>query len=136
MVVGLDVRRTQHAGTAFDVHSSLIRTEGTGESALFPYLAFLTNYPPPHLLHLVPYELACRYQCVPLGAERRMLTVATCHWLNREVTAHLHAATRRKIFQVRCERATLDEVLHYWQRLQQTADPARAQVDEVCHSSR
>lgn len=101
-----------------------------------PYLAFLTTYPSPHLLRLFPYELACRYQCVPVGAERKILTLATCHWLNREVVAQLRTATSREIFQVRCEVTTIDEVLHYWQRLQEKADPDRTglKVDEACNS--
>jgi hypothetical protein len=107
-------------------------------SDILPYLAFLTNYPPPRLLHLLPYELAYRYQCVPVGAEHKVLTLATCRWLNREIVAQLHSATRREIFQVRCEMAMIDEVLHYWQRLQAMADLAQveAQMDEACHSSR
>ncbi|SRR5258708_3224282 len=107
-------------------------------SDTLPYLAFLTNYPPPRLLHLLPYELAYRYQCVPVGAEHKVLTLATCRWLNREVVAQLHSATRREIFQVRCEMAMIDEVLHYWQRLQAMAGVAQveAQMDEACHSSR
>lgn len=86
-----------------------------------PYLAFLTSYPSPRLLHLFPYELACRYQCIPLGTERRALTLATCHWLNREIIAQLRTATRREIFQVRCEVTIIDEVLHYWQTIQEMA---------------
>lgn len=103
-----------------------------------PYLAFLTNYPPLHLLHLLPYELACRYQCVPVGTERKVLTLATSHWLSREVVADLRSTTHREIFQVRCELAVIDEVLHYWQRLQETTDLDRAavQTDGVRNSSR
>lgn len=103
-----------------------------------PYLAFLTNYPSPHLLHLLPYELACRYQCVPVGIERKMLTLATCHWLNREAIAQLRTATRREIFQVRCEVTIIDEVLHYWQRIQEVTDFERAELkmNGTCSSSR
>lgn len=133
MVVGLDVRKTQHAKTAFDARTFLSSDQGAGEARPFPYLAYLPNYPPPHLLHLLPYELACRYQCVPLGTERWVLTLATCRWLNHEIVAHLRSATRRGIFQVRCERATLDEVLSYWQRLQHVAE---AGANEVCQSLR
>ena len=94
-----------------------------------PYLAFLTDYPSPRLLHLFPYELACRYQCVPLGTERQALTLATCHWLNREVVTQLRTATRRDIFQVRCEMTIIDEVLCYWQRIQEVKGRKRASVD-------
>lgn len=83
-----------------------------------PYLAFLADYPSPRLLHLFPYELACRYQCVPVGAERTMLTLATSHLLNAGVIAHLQEITRRSIFQVRCEISIIDDVLCYWQRIQ------------------
>jgi hypothetical protein len=103
-----------------------------------PYLAFLTDYPSPRLLHLFPYELACRYQCVPVGTERKMLTLATCHWLNREVVAHLRTATRREIFQVRCEITIIDEVLRYWQRTQELKGRARSEstTDELYSHSR
>jgi Type II secretion system (T2SS), protein E, N-terminal domain len=105
---------------------------------VLPYLAFLAHYPPPGLLHLVPYELACRYQCVPLGIERNVLTLATCRWLNREIVTQLRAATRRGIFQVRCESSIIDEVLHYWRRLQKDAerDEIELELDEACSSPR
>lgn len=95
-----------------------------------PYLAFLANYPSPRLLQLFPYDLAQRYQCVPLGTERNMLTLATCHWLNREVVAQLHTATQREIFQVRCEITIIDEVLHYWQT------SLELETNKACSSSR
>lgn len=103
-----------------------------------PYLAFLTNYPPPRLLHLFPYELACRYQCIPVGAERHVLTLATCQRLTREIVGHLRTATSRDIFQVRCEMTMIDEVLHYWQRLQEETGVADTpgNRDELSHSSR
>lgn len=87
-----------------------------------PYLAFLTQYPATPLLHLFPYELACHYQCAPIGAARNMLTLATCRWLNREIIAQLRAATRRGIFQVRCDVTMINEILGYWQRLQEASD--------------
>lgn len=93
-----------------------------------PYLAFLANYPSPRLLQLFPYELACRYQCVPVGAERNMLTLATCQWLDGEIVAQLRMATRRGIFQVRCEVTIIDEVLRYWRRSQKTVDLACAEL--------
>ena len=103
-----------------------------------PYLAFLTDYPSPHLLHLFPYELACRYQCVPVGTERKALTLATCHWLNREVVTQLHTATRRDIFQVRCETTIIEEVLCYWKRIKEVKGRKRAGLDTdvLCSRSR
>lgn len=95
--------------------------KSTASDAL-PYLAFLANYPSSRLLHLFPYELACRYLCVPLGIERNVLTLATCRWLNREIVTQLRMATRRGIFQVRCEMSIIDEVLNYWQRMQKNAE--------------
>jgi Type II secretion system (T2SS), protein E, N-terminal domain len=89
-----------------------------------PYLAFLANYPSPRLLHLFPYELACRYQCVPVGVERNMLTLATCNRLNRDIVTQLRSATRRGIFQVRCEISVIDEVLCYWRRFQEGTERA------------
>ena len=81
-----------------------------------PYLAFLANYPSQRLLHLFPYELACRYHCVPVGAERGVLTLATSQELTHEVIAKLQEVTQRNIFQVRCEVGMIDDVLNYWQR--------------------
>jgi hypothetical protein len=103
-------------------------------SSTLPYLAFLTNYPSLQLLNLFPYELACRYQCVPLGSERNMLTLGTDHRLNREIITQLHTATRRGIFQVRCEVSVIDEVLRYWRHLQEspgTHDDGELAKDEA-----
>jgi hypothetical protein len=113
------------------------KTPGTPLDPL-PYLAFLASYPSPRLLQLFPYDLARRYQCVPLGTERNMLTLATCHWLNREVVAQLHTVTNRGIFQVRCEITIIDEVLHYWQRIQETVHTASFELEtnKVGSSSR
>lgn len=107
-------------------------------SDALPYLAFLANYPSPRLLHLFPYELACRFQCVPLGIERNVLTLATCNWLNREIITQLRAATRRGIFQVRCEMSIIDEVLHYWRRFQRDTaiENVELEMDEACSSPR
>jgi hypothetical protein len=103
-----------------------------------PYLAFLTDYPSPRLLRLFPYELACLHQCVPVGSERKMLTLATCRWLDREVIAQLRTATRREIFQVRCEASIIDEVLRYWQRVRDLAGQEQAELpaDKLCSRSR
>lgn len=102
-----------------------------------PYLAFLTHYPAIPVLHLFPYELACHYQCVPIGAARNMLTLATYRWLNREVIAQLRTATRRNIFQVRCEVTMIDEILHYWQHLQEAPNGSvDVKKDQVSSSSR
>lgn len=81
-----------------------------------PYLAFLANYPSRRLLHLFPYELACRYHCFPVGAERGILTLATSQELDREVVSYFQEVIQRNIFQVRCEASMIDDVLSYWQR--------------------
>jgi len=84
-----------------------------------PYLAYLEEYPPRRLFHLFPYELACRYRCVPVGAERDMLTIGTNQRLDESVIAHMQEVTRRGIFQVRCEISVIDNVLRYWQNAQE-----------------
>lgn len=81
-----------------------------------PYLAFIGTYPALRLLHLFPYDLACRYRCVPVGAERKLLTVATCKRLECAVVQQFQVSTRRELFQVRCEPSLIDDVLHYWRR--------------------
>lgn len=100
------VRRHEESGSA---------THGTEAQAL-PYLAFLPGYPAQRLLHLLPYELAHRHHCIPVGAERGVLTVATCAQLATEVVAQFRSITQRAIFQVRCEESMIEDVLAYWQR--------------------
>jgi len=81
-----------------------------------PYLAFLANYPSHRLLHLFPYELACRHHCVPVGAERGVLTLATCRRFDHELIMQFCNITQRGIFQVRCEASMIDDILKYWKR--------------------
>jgi len=80
-----------------------------------PYLAFLASYPSHRLLNLFPYDLALLHRCVPVGAERGVLTLATCQRLHQEAILHFQEVTQREIFQVRCESGIIEEVLHYWQ---------------------
>jgi Type II secretion system (T2SS), protein E, N-terminal domain len=79
-----------------------------------PYLAFLGSYPPHRLLHLFPYDLARRHRCVPIGAERGVLTLATCKQLDQDLISHFHDVTQHNIFQVRCEVEMIEDVLKYW----------------------
>ncbi len=109
--------------------------ERRGSTEALPYLAFLANYPSPRLLHLFPYELACRYQCVPLGSERTVLTLATWHWLDRETVGQLRTATRWDFFQVRCELSIIDEVLRYWRQIQETSEREELIMDKTYSSS-
>jgi cyanate lyase len=86
------------------------------EDEPLPYLAFLANYPSQRLLHMFPYELANRYHCIPVGAERGVLTLATGQRLQEETVLYLREVTQRNIFQVRCEVGMIDDVLRHWQR--------------------
>ena len=86
------------------------------EDEPLPYLAFLASYPSLRLLHMFPYELADRYHCIPVGAERGVLTLATCQRLQQETVMYLCEVTQRTIFQVRCEAGMIDDVLLHWQR--------------------
>jgi hypothetical protein len=88
------------------------------EEERLPYLAFLSSYPSIRLLHLIPYELANHYRCVPIGAERGTLTLATCRRLDRAALDHLQTVTQRAIFQVRCEPEIIADILRYWQQQQ------------------
>ncbi len=85
------------------------------EGEPLPYLAFLSSYPSQRLLHLFPYELADRYHCIPIGAERGALTLATCQRLQQEIVIYLREVTQHNIFQVRCEAGMIDDVLRHWQ---------------------
>jgi Type II secretion system (T2SS), protein E, N-terminal domain len=93
----------------------IVLPERTGNT--LPYLAGLTNYPTPRLLHLFPYTLACRYRCVPVGVERGILTLATSQRLAPSLIEHFRTVTQHAIFQVRCETTMIDDMLNYWQRI-------------------
>ena len=98
--------------------SPVIKRQNTNhvwEDEPLPYLAFLTSYPSQRLLHIFPYELADRYHCIPVGAERGVLTLATCQKLQQETVVHLREVLQRDIFQVRCEATMIDDVLRHWQ---------------------
>ncbi len=84
-----------------------------------PYLAFLSSYPSLRLLHLLPFELARHYRCVPIGAERGTLTLATWRRLDQTALAQLEAITQRNIFQVRCDPGVIADILRSWQQQQE-----------------
>lgn len=114
IVVSDEMQSPPMVGSEQEKH--LLASSGDEGSDL-PYLAFLAHYPAHRILHLFPYELACRYRCVPVGTERKVLTIATCQRLDEHVVAQLQEITQREIFQVRCEARMIDDVLSYWQRL-------------------
>ena len=110
---------SQKGTHTFDEQFSFTKKQSIGcvrEDEPLPYLAFLASYPSQRLLHIFPYELANRYHCIPVGAERGVLTLATCQRLQQETVTHLREATQRNIFQVRCEEGMIDDVLRHWQR--------------------
>ena len=92
-----------------------------------PHLAVLSQYPTPRILNLFPYELACHYSCVPVGAEGTMLTLATCQRLELDVVTSFQEITRRNIFLVRCEASMIRDILLYWQRI----SPARPHAASI-----
>ncbi len=96
----------------------ILLEQRSDESGGRPYLAFLTQYPSQRLLHLFPYELAHRYRCVPVGAERGMLTLAASEPLDGTTIAHFQTTIQQSIFQVRCEASMIDDILRYWQRFE------------------
>ena len=112
-LTGNDTRRVAASPSHYDEPSS---GENDGADSL-PHLAYLSHYPSLRLFHLFPYALARRYQCVPVGVERSMLTLATCQRLPAEVIAHLQEEIRRTIFQVYCEMSIIEDVLRYWERM-------------------
>lgn len=99
-----------------EASSDSVSAEEKEKVSSMPYLAFLSAYPPRRLLHIVPFELARHYQCVPIGVERDMLTIGASRRLDDKIIAQLQELTRRRIFQVRCEASLIDDILGYWQR--------------------
>ncbi len=90
--------------------------ERRSEDEPLPYLSFLSSYPSQRLLHMFPYELASRYHCIPVGAERGVLTLATCERLQQETVLYLREVIQRNIFQVRCKAGMIDDVLRHWKQ--------------------
>lgn len=84
------------------------------DQSCLPYLAFLASYPAPRILRLFPYELANRHRCVPVGAERGVLTLAASRPLDQDLIAHFYTVTQHNIFQVRCEEEMVADILEYW----------------------
>jgi hypothetical protein len=111
VVVDVDGDTEQHA-------LPLLLQQRCDENGGMPYLAFLTQYPSQRLLHLFPYELAHRYRCVPVGAERGVLTLAASEPLDHTIIAYFQTAIQQSIFQVRCEASMIDDILRYWQRFE------------------
>lgn len=112
LVVGEEESQTEHLHACPTVQQAHLNASD------MPYLAFLASYPSRRLLHIFPYELACRHQCIPVGAERDMLTIGTSQRLDESVIAYMQEVTRRGIFQVRCDVSMIDDVLGYWQSVQ------------------
>ena len=117
-VQGTHVVLSQKDTHVFEEQSSFIRKQGVErmqEDEPLPYLAFLPSYPSQRLLHMFSFELADHYHCIPVGAERGVLTLATCQRLSHEAVKYLHEKTQRDIFQVRCEEGMINDVLRHWQ---------------------
>jgi hypothetical protein len=117
LVVGAEESQTGHPHVSPPAKQDHARVQEAPAQPM-PYLAFLASYPSRRLLHFFPYELACRYRCVPVGAESDMLTIGTSQRLDESVIAHMREVTRRGIFQVRCDASMIDDVLRYWQSAQ------------------
>lgn len=114
LVLDAEESQTEHSHAFSTAQQAYVHTPAQS----MPYLAFLASYPPRRLLQLFPYELACRHRCVPVGAERDMLTIGTSQRLDESAIAHMQEVTRRGIFQVRCDVSMIDDVLRYWQSAQ------------------
>ncbi len=116
LVLDPEESQTGHTLVSPTTKQDHVRVQAPAQA--MPYLAFLASYPSRRLLHLFPYEIACRYQCVPVGAERDMLTIATSQRLDESVVEHMREVTQCGIFQVRCDVSMIDDVLRYWQSAQ------------------
>jgi hypothetical protein len=112
-------RRERERGQGLQEDDEYKRGESaeSAERETLPQLSVLSQYPAPRVLHLFPYELARHYRCIPVGAERSILTLATCQHLEADVIAYFQEVTRRNIFLVRCEEHMVEDVLLYWQRI-------------------
>lgn len=79
-----------------------------------PFLQLPTQIPR-RLKQLIPYQLALRLRCVPVGRDHDRLTMAMAEPTNTDTVRQLEEATGLSIFAVSCDLEALDALLmHKW----------------------
>ncbi|HLZ62247.1 MAG TPA: hypothetical protein VKR06_35320 [Ktedonosporobacter sp.] len=66
---------------------------------------------PKRLTHLIPYDLALKLSCAPVGRDHQYLTVAMANPLNTESVHLLEVVTGLTIFPVSCQEEDLNVLL-------------------------
>lgn len=66
---------------------------------------------PTRLKQLIPYALALKLRCAPVGRNHNQLTVAMANPMDEQALFHLRKATGMTIFPVSCEILALDTLL-------------------------
>jgi hypothetical protein len=66
---------------------------------------------PTRLQQIIPYPLALKLRCAPVGRNHNRLTVAMANPLDTQALAHLQTVTGMVIFPVSCELTALDTLL-------------------------
>lgn len=89
------------------------REQARGTTAVHSSVPFmhLPQSLPARLKSLIPYQLACKIRCAPVGRDHHRLTLAMADPLNASAIADLREITGMTIFPVACEVAELDALL-------------------------
>lgn len=94
-------------------HGSDIQQSGNDYPSV-PFME-LPKLLPKRLTHLIPYNLALKLGCAPVGRDHQYLTVAMVNPLNTESVHLLEEVTGLTIFPVSCQEEDLNALLaHAW----------------------
>jgi len=103
--------------TPFDQRPSPVNgmsMEGPPKSISVPFLQLPTQLPR-RLKQLIPYQLALKIRCAPVGRDHDRLTVAMADPTDTNGLSQLEEATGLSIFAVSCDPEALDALLaHKW----------------------
>ena len=88
----------------------LIANSSIQDFKAIPYLR-LPNALSTRLKSLIPYDIASRFRCVPVGRDHQRLTVAMADPTDTKTIQKLHEATHMSIFPVSCDSKALDQLL-------------------------
>jgi hypothetical protein len=108
--------RMGHTGYTASARSARVRETRLREARAngIPFMQ-LPSRLPARLKRLVPYALALKLRCAPVGRNHNQLTVAMANPLDTQALCRLREVTGMSIFPVSCEIAALDMLLaHDW----------------------
>jgi hypothetical protein len=92
------------------VLAAQLHSTGSHEQNSAPFMQLPTTLPA-HLVHVIPFSVACELCCAPVGREHQRLTVALLDPGNEQAIHYLQQLTGLTIFPVQCEEEALNTLL-------------------------